>query len=175
MDAIALLRLQLDAAHKGLEETMAGVTPEQLHWTPPGIANPLGATYAHLIFSEDYIVQGMLQQKPPLAFTAFEGKTGLSEPMPNMGPEWAGYAAWARRARVDLPVLREYGQAVYAATDAYVGGLTPEMLDQTMDVGMGSPVTTAWVLTMFLLEHISNMCGEVAVLKGLQGAKGYPF
>jgi hypothetical protein len=74
---------------------MADVTQVQAEFAPPGIANPLGATYAHVVWSEDMLVQGMFRQVPPLFASAWAGRTGLSEPMPTPGPEWAGYAAWA--------------------------------------------------------------------------------
>ena len=33
---------------------------------------------------------------------------------------------WTRRLRVELASTREYAQAVYAATDAYLGSLSEE-------------------------------------------------
>ena len=177
MDAVTLLREQLSAAHQFLEGTMADVTAEQAHWTPPGVATPLGASYAHLVASEDMIVNGMLKQAPPLAAGSWAGKTGLSEPMPMLGPEWEQYGAWARRVRVDLPTLRAYAQAVYANTDAYVAALAPEDLDRqldlsNLDIGL---VNLAWVLSNFVVGHVHDIMGEISCLKGLQGAKGYPF
>lgn len=82
----SLLRQRFDAAHQLLEATMADVTTEQAHWMPPGIANPLGATYAHVVSAEDYIIQGMFKQVAPLAATDWAGRTGLNEPMPSPGP-----------------------------------------------------------------------------------------
>src|SRR5207237_3160742 len=40
MDSISLLREQLRAAHEYLDGTMADVTPEQMHWIPPGKVTP---------------------------------------------------------------------------------------------------------------------------------------
>ena len=77
---------------------MADVTQVQAEFAPPGIANPLGATYAHVVWSEDMQVQGMFRQVRPLFASAWAGRTGLSEPMPMPGPEWAGYAARAPAA-----------------------------------------------------------------------------
>ena len=56
MNAVSLLREQIQQAHGFLEATMEGVTPEQAHWTPPGAANPLAATYVHAVASEDLAV-----------------------------------------------------------------------------------------------------------------------
>ena len=145
--------------------------------TPPGVANPLGATYAHVVCSEDMAVQGMLRQRPPLFASSWAGRTGLSEPMPTPGPEWANYPAWTRRVKIDLPALREYAQAVAAETDAWIAGLTEADLDRPVDLsgaGLGRH-TVATAIALLIANHLGTETGEIAVLKGLQGARGYPF
>ena len=93
------------------------------------------------------------------------------------GPQWAEYPGWTRRVRVDLPALRSYAQAVYAATDAYLDTLTDADFARPFDLsalGLGQQ-TLASALTILVLNHVGTMTGEIACLKGLQGAKGYPF
>ncbi len=177
MDPITLVREFLKQANDYLEMTMADVTPEQAHWTPPGVANPLGASYAHVVMSQDMVVNGMLRGQAPLFVSTWAGRTGASEPMPMPGPEWTNYGPWTRSVQVDLPAMREYAQAVYAASDDYLASLTPEDLDRPMDLsslGVGQ-VNLAWALHMLLIGHVNNIHGEISCLKGLQGAKGYPF
>jgi DinB family protein len=177
MDAITVIRSQLRDAHGFLEATIQDVDPELAHWPPPGTANPLGATYAHIITSEDMLVQGLLRHSAPLFATTWAGRTGISEPMPMPGPEWEHYGAWARRVQVDLGALREYAQAVYATTDTYLATLVPDVLGQTLDlsaIGMGQ-VSLAWVFSRLLIGHVDNICGEIACLKGIQGVRGYPM
>ena len=178
MDAITLLREQMTSAHQSLEGTMAGVTPEQLHWAPAGRANPIGASYAHVITGEDLVINGMLRQTPPMFAASWAHKTGMSEPMPGrIGPAWDDYAAWTRRVRIDVPALRAYAQAVYANTDAYLAALTAEDLDQPLDMsalGLGQ-VNLAWGLSNLVMGHVHDLMGEISCLKGLQGARGYPF
>src|SRR5690349_21775097 len=140
MDSITLLRERLKAAHWVMEGTMADVTPEQMQWLPPGMANPVGATYAHAVTSEDAIVNGMLRQAAPMFATSWAGKTGSNIPMPMPGPEWENYGPWAHSVQVDLAAAREYAQAVYANTDEYLATLTPEALDAQIDltgIGLG--------------------------------------
>ncbi len=175
MEIISLLREQLRAAHEYLDETMADVTAEQAQWIPPGRATPLGANYLHLVQSEDMIINGALQQKGTLAETTWAGRIGADEPMPTPPWEEEDYMAWSRRVQMDLPKLKEYAQAVYAASDEYIATLTPEDLNRSVDLSaMGmSPVTLAWVLSRYITGHADNICGEASALKGLQGAKGY--
>jgi len=149
---------------------MQDVTQEQLDWHPPGIANPLGASYAHAVLSEDGAVNQLLKGGLPLFEGEWKRKTGISDP--RSGSEFE----WAREVKVDLKAAREYAKAVYISTDRYLASLEPADLDRTLDLselGFGNKSVT-WVLSAWLSSHASNMTGEISTLKGLQGAKGYP-
>src|SRR6476620_3239656 len=74
MDSVTLLRAELKGAHDLLEAVMVDVTTETADWMPPGRANPVGATDAHVVISEDRTIQGMLRHRHPLYETTFEGK-----------------------------------------------------------------------------------------------------
>ena len=125
------------------------------------------------------IINGMLQQQAPLSATSHADKMGLSEPMPMPGaPDWSdSYAAWTRRVQVDLSALRAYAEAVYAATDAYLASLSDSDLERELDltaVGFGKQ-KIGWMLNLLVLNRIGTETGEISALKGIQGAKGYPF
>src|SRR4030067_1071044 len=98
-NVISLLREQLKTVHEILEGTMADVTPEQAHWTPPGVALPIGATYAHVIVSEDGGVNGEFRGGAPLFAAAWAGKTGLSELPPSFDPKKPGFPDWGGGGR----------------------------------------------------------------------------
>ena len=174
--AVALLRQQLKQAQEFLKMTLNDVTPEQAHWAPPGTANPLGATYAHLTIGEDAFVNGMLKRSAPLAAGSWASKVGVSEPPPPPFPP-KPWDEWGRRVQVDLGALSQYGQAVFAATDDYLASLVDADLSAPIDlsaVGLGQQ-TLAWVISNGVLGHRLSHWGEVSCLKGLQGAKGFPF
>ncbi len=176
-NAVSLLRAQFKAAHDVLEGTMQGVTSEQAHWTPPGVANPLGATCVHIVVSEDGTFNGMLKGGAPLLASTWAGKTGVSEMPPMPGPGVDGlppWNEWARQVKVDLPALHAYAQAVFAASDEYLASLNDEALDRSMDLGSLGQYTLGSFLTT-MLANVNWHTGEIACLKGLQGAKGYPF
>jgi hypothetical protein len=174
MNAVSLLREYVQEARGFFEETLKDATPEQAKWQPSGKAMPIAAQYAHVIVSQDMGLYGMLKGAPPLVATSWAGKTGLTEPPP-IGPG-APLDEWARRVQIDLPTLRQYAQAVYAATDEYLVSLTDDDLDRPLDlsaVGLGQQ-TVAYVLNAGWIANPHLHCGEVSCLKGLQGAKGYP-
>ena len=177
---ISLLREMMKNVNELLEGTMADVTPEQAHWIPPGVANPIGANYAHVVLSRDGAVNGMFKGGVPLFAAGWAGKTGVSElpPAPDPGkpgfPDWSG---WSRKARVDLPAMRKYAKAVYAASDEFLATLSPEDLERPVDltaVGLGKS-TMGFVINNGIVGNASTHCGEISCLKGQQGKRGYPF
>ncbi len=171
MDAVSLLRQQLKDAHELLEATLGELTPNQLHYGPPGRALPIGAAYAHVIFSEDIMVQSALKGGKPLFESGVE--TGASELMPNfLTGDWGGYADWTKRARFDLGQLRAYAQQVYAASDAYLASLNEADLDREVPFLKSS---LAHLVSRAIIGHADNLTGEISAAKGLQGLQGYPF
>jgi hypothetical protein len=171
MNAVGFLLEDLKWSHELLEMVMQDVTHEQAHWTPPGLANPLGATYAHAVCSEDVILHAILLGGSPLFAAQWKGDTGISAPQ--LGAEFQ----WARDLEVDLPQARRYAEAVYQATEAYIRSLEEADLDREIDLtesGFGVR-KVAWILSALIIAHQNNMAGEISCLKGLQGLKGYPF
>lgn len=171
MDVLSFAREQMQWAHELLEMVMADVTEEQAHWQPPGIANPIGALYVHAVTAEDGVVNAMIRGGMPLFAGEWAGRTGASDPSPFMSLDWS------RNLKVDLPAVRQYAQAVYAHTDNYLLGLTAADLEQMVDLtqmGM-SERPLSWCLNALVASHLNNMAGEISALKGVQGAKGYPF
>ena len=168
----ALLRQQLTGFHDLLEQTIADCPQEALDKNLPGatITN-IGSIYAHLVFSEDGILHGMLQGKAPIYKAQdWAGRTGVQMPDPGgFNPDWA------RAVRMKLPASREYAKTVYAATDAYVAGLSDTDLDRKVQTGFVGEQTIGFVITNILGWHAAQHTGEIAALKGVQGLKGLPF
>lgn len=179
-NGVAWLRELLKNANELLEGTMADVTPEQAHWIPPGTANPIGATYAHVVLSQDGAVNGLLKGGAPLFAAGWAGRTGISElpPAPDRArpgfPDWSG---WGRKVTLDLPAARKYAKAVYASSDEFLASLKPEDLARPVDLsflGIGMS-TVGFMISMGILGNGLSHCGEISCLKGLQGRRGYPF
>ena len=76
--------------------------------------------------------------------------------------------------RVDLPALHDYAKAVAESLQDWLGSLTTEDLERTLDTPIGE-YTLAQMLDLFVVWHINANCGEISALKGCQGAQGYPF
>lgn len=165
-----VFRMFFGTTHQYLEGTLSGVADNVLRWSPqPGPASILGQ-YAHIVTSEDWLVNVKAKGGAPLMATTFAGRTGFQAP-----PPMTGWDDWARAEEIDLVQLRAYAQAVYQATDDFLSTTSDDFLSRTIDmseVGMGQvPAAFALVLAA------GNGCmhtGEISALKGLCGLPGYP-
>jgi hypothetical protein len=171
VEVTAILRANLADAHWLLEQVIGGLTDDQAHWAPPGTMNTIAATYAHVVGSEDVFVQETMQRRATLERGDWLGRDGISLPVPRRGADWF---AWSRRVRVDLPGARAYAAAVYAASDAYLGGLDPAALARPPDVPLPGGQTLSWLVNNLLVQHAALHSGEIAALRGLQGLQGLP-
>lgn len=168
-----LLVNSLKMAHEQvLEGTVEGIDNDLANRQTPGKDNPIGTTYAHAVLSEDAIVNAMLKGSSPLSAGEWKDKTGVDKPMPMEDAD--EFAAWYTEARVDLPIVREYAKAVYAATENYIQGLTDEDLEREVEL-WGMKMSVASALDGFVINHASSIAGEISALKGIAGLKGYPF
>ena len=170
MKVQAAARQQLQFWHgvsDGVMSTCGDALNKQL--ADATISSP-ASVYAHAVFSEDAIVNGMLQGKPPLFQSGgWEAKTGVAFPgeQPSLGE-------WAKDFRMDYPKFKAYADAVFAQTDAYIGGLSDSDLDEKKPTPIGEQ-SLGWVITSLLGTHMPQHVGEIAALKGVQGLKGLPF
>jgi hypothetical protein len=169
MDSITYLQHQFTALRRQVNTTLEGLTDEQLNWTPPGQANKIGVTLLHTVGGEDWMINTWMQGKPLLWETqGWASRVGVAA-----APGGPGSWDEVRNATLTLASLMAYQEAVCEATSAYLAALTPEDLDRPVDV-FGSVRPLAVVL-IIVESHILGHMGEIAALKGVQGAKGLPY
>ena len=176
LTALQLVKDQLKDAHTTFENIVIDIKSAHLHRLPEGKALPLGSLVAHLVFSEDVIIHGMLLGKAPLYTTTWKGKTGASLPLPAMDEKWkAAHEEWSRTVKVKLPELLKYTKAVFSATEKYVSTLKDKDLEKEIDLGSWGKKSVVNLLTGFIIAHTNSLIGEISAIKGVNGAKGYPF
>jgi hypothetical protein len=173
MNTAELIQFSLGNAFGILGDVTADLTQEQADWMPPGIANPIGATYWHVISGVDHVVNKWCMDREPLSAQAGwrEKVLTVSAPEPEHGGDWLAYM---QAIRVDLPVLHEYAQVVASAAREWLSSLTPEDLERRMETPVGE-LSLGQFLEVFVIWHVNSHCGEISALKGCQGARGYPF
>jgi hypothetical protein len=171
VNTVELLQFSLKNAFDILGSVTADLTQEQADWLPPGTANPIGATYWHVISGTDLIVHGWCMGQAPLSQTAgWQDKVVLA----GAPEEETDHPAKMRDVRVDLAAMHEYARDVAEATGDWLATVTPEDLERKMDTPVGER-NLGQLLVTFGAWHINAHCGEISALKGCQGARGYPF
>jgi uncharacterized damage-inducible protein DinB len=166
MEIQEYIKLQIAGARNQCDSVLNAITNEQFNWTPPGTANPISATFVHMLASEDRSVQVTLQGKARLWETeGWVDKLGMKDP-PGHGENWEE----ARSKNWTLLSLLGYEQSVRAATDAYLNNLTPQELDRVVIV-RGNERSVADVLVRLVVHQILHT-GEIDAVKGMMGMKG---
>ena len=171
MNTQQTVKSQLGLWQGALGAMMEECDEAALHKTlPQATVSSIASIYAHAIFSEDFITQGMLKGQPPIYKTdGWEAKTGVAMAQtPEMNPEWAA------TVKMDLPTFREYAKAVHSATNAYLDSVAEGDLQAKVRTPAGEQ-TKEWIVANLLGTHLPQHAGEIAALKGVLGLKGLPF
>ena len=157
-------RWQARNAFDWLERIVEDITPEQALWQPPGRTNTIAETYAHIVRNVDEDVNQRLFRRPRLNEGPWRGRTGLAE----------GIDDFEQRS-IEWPQLREYGRAITAFIVETVDALTEDDLRRPAD--LSTPDIGQWygidIMRLSVGHHVRMHGGEIACIKGLQGAKGY--
>lgn len=169
--AATIMQAQFKQSHDWAKNTLGeAITSDQIHWCPEDKAPSAGAHFMHIVTTEDFFISMVRGQQPMMA-GAFAGKTGASE----MAPQ-GDWSEWGKSVTIDIDQTLKYADAVFSASEEYVGSLSDEELTEEIDfssVGAGT-MTRYAALNIVILNSYSHT-GEISILKGLQGLKGYPL
>lgn len=166
MDIIEYIRRGQAGMRRMVDMTMQDMTPELFNWAAPGTANTISATFLHFINVEDNFIHRLIQGKPSVWESQnWSEKTGIEKP-PSIGEDWSSF----KHRQVALQPLLDYKNAVWAATDAFLATLTHEDLDCKVKFAGGE--RTVAEMLMLAISQAHGHAGEIAALKGVQGAKG---
>ncbi len=169
MDSNELIHQMIEAAHEQTDDSMKETTVVQFNWTPPGTANPISAVFVHLLNSEDFFVQNIIQEKSRLWETGdWSERTGVKN-TPGYGDNWDEF----KHTTLALDPVLAYQQVVRAATYSYLDNLTPDELERKVKFAGGESSVAA--ILILVASHTLCHAGEIAALKGIQGTKGLPY
>ena len=157
MNTVELLQYALNTAFEVLSYVTHDLTQEQVDWQPPGIACNIGSILSHLDTYLDFFLQEVcIEQR-------FEV---LTTPPPQ--------AIVMHDVQVDLHDLQARTKNIIARTKDWVASLTPADLEVEVESAIGT-INIGLMIEAYIIWHINVHCGEISLLKGCQGAKGYPW
>lgn len=169
MDVKTTLREQMQALHGTLEAAIGDCTAGALARKLPGSTiNSIGAIYAHTIFGEDGLLNGLVRGGTPVYFAGgWAPKIGLDMPQGGLEPDWA--------VALDLGLFRQYAAAVYQSTEEYLTTVSDADLTRIVDPGFAPPMPVRSFVANVLAWHVATHQGEISALKGVQGVNGLIF
>jgi uncharacterized damage-inducible protein DinB len=150
------------------DSVLMDVTDEQFNWVPPGSVSPIRSIFLHMLTIEDAYVQQAFLNKPRLwDEQGWDDKIGSRAPW--RGENWDDL----KDTYLTLEQVAEFQLVVREATTAFIQALTEQELDRRIEFE-GSQRRVADVLSMLVVHNLSH-AGEIAALKGVQGAAGLSF
>lgn len=166
MDAKTLLQQQMQSLHDTMESAIRDCSADTMtRKLPSSTINSIGAIYAHTIFSEDGILNGLIRGGKPVYYGGgWAEKIGLDMPQGGMEPDWT--------VTLDTDLFRQYAAAVYQATDEYLTSVTDAELERVIDAGFAPPMPAGSFVANILAWHVATHQGEISALKGVQGFNG---
>lgn len=168
MDAKDFVIRQFRWARRQADSVLLDVTEEQFNWNPPGTVSAIRAIFLHMVTIEDAYIQEAILDKPRLwVEQGWEEKIGSRAPW--RGENWEDL----KDKVLTLEDVAEFQLVVREATDAYLESLTAEELDRRVEFE-GRERRIGDVLSMLVVHNLSH-AGEIAALKGVQGAAGLSF
>jgi hypothetical protein len=165
-DVRTTLREQMQALHGTLEAAIGDCPPDTVaQKLPDSTINSIGAIYAHTVFGEDGLLNGLMRGQTPVYYAGgWADKVGLEMPQGAMEPDW--------NVALDIGLFRQYAQAVYQATDEYLASVTDDEFDKIVDAGFAPPMPARSFVANILAWHVATHQGEISALKGVQGLEG---
>ncbi|HEX6032458.1 MAG TPA: DinB family protein [Tepidiformaceae bacterium] len=169
MDGTGLLRGQMESMH-GILEAAIGDCPNEVLLTklPGSTISSIAAIYAHTVFGEDGLLNGLARGTTPVYQSEGWAETiGLEMPQGGLEPDWD--------VKYDLGLFRSYAAAVYQSTDGYLASASDAEFDRVVDLGFAPPMPIKAFIGNVLLWHVATHQGEISALKGARGINGLVF
>lgn len=166
MDILDFIIAGLQRCHQATVRAVDGLTAEEMAWRPGPEANPIGLILFHQARSEDIFVQRVRGGPSVWESGIWYEKLGVPE------DEAGGGFSAEQVASFHSPELKDllaYGEAVHLGSLEYLKGLTPDKLDQKIQIHLGRTVEfTIGALFALIIAHASQHAGEMAYVRGLQ-------
>src|SRR6266850_1010751 len=154
MTTLELITIELRRLHKGLDASLNGLTPEQLHQVPAGhpSANTIAWGLWHYARTEDNVVRYILQARRPIVWAEGGYAEKLALPPVAQGTGMTTQEAQALRIK-DL------------------ANVDPAALDATVTIKPLGEMPAIRALMQVCVTHGFTHAGEIELARTLVGAK----
>ncbi|MCC6628853.1 MAG: DinB family protein [Chloroflexi bacterium] len=168
MEAQEYIQHQWAAVRRTADAVLTDIDDAQLNYQPPGTASSAGVALVHLLTGEDYFVNVLMRGQTRLwESEGWATRTGIT--LPASGGSWEEF----KRCHFALDAVRLYAEAVRSSIDSYLATLTDDDLRRLV-VFRDAPISIAALIGRMFI-HTASHSGEIAAVRGFQGARGLPF
>ncbi len=171
--ALPYFRSALKNFHVSLMDGVKDLSSDQLHFRPMEKGNSIAFMLWHTVRTEDMVVNGAWQKKPPVwNAEGWDKKLGMDPKTQGTGMS-AEQAASLRIS--DLREFLQYAEKVFRTTETFVEKASEKEWEEFRELPFLGKRDLYQLIGGIVLQHGSGHLGEIWYVKGLQGLKGSPI
>jgi hypothetical protein len=174
MDIIEFFRVEQKRLHDTMRSCVSNLALEEWHYTIGGTSNNIAFIVWHCVRTEDNIVRFILQGRPPIWNEGnWHERLGLPPRVQGTGMS----TEEAQALHINDPALfMQYAEQVWREFEEYLAGITDggaELSQRVVTVKPLGQMPAIRVIGQVCLTHLFSHLGEIAVLLGAQGKRGW--
>jgi hypothetical protein len=155
-----------------LEETLRGLTPDDLNEQPRRDCNSMGWLVWHLTRVQDDHISDLMGEEQLWTRDGWYAEFNRRPDPKDVGFGHTSDEVTAFRSP-DVQTLLEYHRVVLDRSRRYFGNLSKENLDRELNEPWFQPLPTVGVRLVSVLSDCLQHAGQVAYLRGLLKGKGW--
>jgi hypothetical protein len=175
MDIIDFYRKEQKRLHEGLRSSVDGLTLDEWHYIIPGTGNHIAFLMWHGARTEDNILRFILQGRTPI-WNEENWPERLALPPRVQGTGMA--TAEAQTLHIADPALfMQYVEQVWREYEVYLALISDggaELAERMVKIKPLGTLPALQAIGQVCISHLFIHLGEITLLLGAQGKKGWP-
>jgi hypothetical protein len=175
MNIIDFFRAERRRLHEELRASVNDLTIDEWHYTIPGAGNHIAFLMWHMVRTEDGILRYILQERPPIWNEGrWHERLGLPPRVQGTGMSTED----AHALRINDPALfMEYAEQVWREFEEYLASITDGgalLSERIVTIQLlGKQMNALSMIGEICLTHLFAHLGEIMLLRGTLGKRGY--
>jgi hypothetical protein len=166
VDLLEHLQNSVKAVNDMVDTAMQDLTDKVVNYKPGGTANTIAQLLAHVLTSQDLLVNDRIAGATLLHET-WAAKTGIPLDRRQIWQvdDW----------QLNLAAFDAYRKEVALSAEAVFAALKSADLDRMISWGRVPDRPVPLITQAVFINHSMGHCGEISAIKGMQGLKGLPL
>ncbi len=176
MNIIDFFKVEQKRLHDGFRSTVSDLSVEEWHYLAGGTSNSIAFIFWHSVRTEDNILRFILQGRSPL-WNEENWYEHLHLPPRTQGTGMTTEEAQTFRIH-DPALFMQYAERVWQEFAAYLDTIHDEGAELSMRIVKVKPlgeIPAISAIGQVCITHLWGHLGEITLLVGMQGKKGWPI